>query len=131
MDVLLGVSGARAAALQAAAQPIPPAVQIRGLIDTGASGTCIDPASLKSLGLSPTGVVPILTPSTGNLPHFCNQFDVSLTLLHADHRLHFDTVAVMESNLAAQGIHALIGRDILGKCLFVYDGQAGTFTLAF
>lgn len=131
LDVLVGVSAARAVALQQVSQPIPQPAQIRGLIDTGASGTCIDPAALKGLGLTPTGTMPMLTPSTGPTPHLCNQYDVSLTLLHPSLQLNLDTVAVSESHLSAQGIQALIGRDILARCLLVYDGQAGVFALAF
>jgi hypothetical protein len=33
--------------------------------------------------------------------------------------------------LQAQGIHALIGRDILMQCVLHYNGTTGTFTLAF
>jgi hypothetical protein len=45
----------------------------------------------------------------------------------------------MISNLAVlcaelfqpQGFHALIGRDILARCLFTYNGDTGLFTLAY
>jgi hypothetical protein len=102
---------------------VPNPVRVRGLIDTGASSTCIDSGSLQSariaspaasgasstcidsgslapLGLTPTGTISMMTPWTGATPHVCNQYDI-------------------------------IGRDILAQCLFVYDGQAGNFSLAF
>jgi hypothetical protein len=40
-------------------------------------------------------------------------------------------LAVIESELAHQGIQTLIGRDILFFCLLIYDGHAGTFALGF
>ena len=60
-----------------------------------------------------------------------SQYDVSLTLLHPKLSLNFGAVAVIGSQLSPQGIQALIGRDVLKNCLFVYDGQAGIFSLAF
>lgn len=33
--------------------------------------------------------------------------------------------------LVVQGFHALIGRDILDRCLFVYNGTTQLFTLAY
>jgi hypothetical protein len=54
-----------------------------------------------------------------------------MTLVHPTSQFTLDTVSVMEAALEGQGIQALIGRDILKNCLFVYDGKAGTFALAF
>ena len=131
LDIAVGVSQPRAEALTANNQPVPQPLPVRGLIDTGASCTCIDPAILQGLGLTPTGTVSIATPSTGNQPHYCDQYDVSITLLHPIFQYTFLIVPVIEANLSAQGIQALIGRDVLKNCLFVYDGTAGIFTLAF
>jgi hypothetical protein len=129
-----GVSQARRNALIAAGQPIPNPVNIQGLIDTGASNTCIDPSVLTALNLSPTGSTLMNTPSTGATPVSVDTYDVSLTIFaatpHAPLMLH--TIPVSSSELlAAQGFHALIGRDILKNCLLTYDGQGGLFSLAF
>jgi predicted aspartyl protease len=131
VDILVGVSQARHDALIRAGLPIPQLVQIRALIDTGASSTCIDPAELQKLGLSPTGIIPVHTPSTGDQAHNLSQYDVSLILLHPKLQLRLGTVAVVESQLAIQGIQGLIGRDVLTNCLFIYDGATGIFTLGF
>jgi hypothetical protein len=40
-------------------------------------------------------------------------------------------VPVIESTLAGQGFHVLIGRDVLSHRFFAYDGRAQTFVLAF
>jgi hypothetical protein len=60
-----------------------------------------------------------------------NQYDVSLILLHPNLTLSWGAVPVVESQLMVQGIHCLLGRDVLSNCLLVYDGVAGTFVFAF
>jgi aspartyl protease len=130
----IGPSQAKRTALAAAGQPIPPFMPIRGLIDTGASCTCVDPSVLSTLGLSPTGSVTVNTPSTGSSPHTADQYDVSLMIPSGTPTppLFVQNLAVMCAELlAAQGFHALIGRDILSRCLFAYNGTANLFTLAY
>lgn len=131
LELLVGVSRPRQEALKRAKQPVPNPVKIRGLIDTGASGTCLDPQCLSSLGLTPTGQALIHTPSTGGTPALCNQYDVSIILVHASVRMTIGEMPIIESALVVQGIHALVGRDILASCLFVYDGRGEQFMLAF
>jgi predicted aspartyl protease len=131
VDIQVGVSEEREDALLKAGLPVPNPVQIRALIDTGASCTCIDPSALQSLGLTPTGSTPIHTPSTGGTAQNADQYDVSVILLHPNLQLTIPTVAIIEAELSIQGIQALIGRDVLQGCLLIYDGQAGIFTLAF
>lgn len=132
LDFVIGVSSPRAEALRKGGNPVPQQIKIRGLIDTGASGTCIDPTCLTALGLSPTGQVPIHTPSTEEgTPKILRQFDISLVLMHPGISFQLNTLAVIESRLIYQGYHALIGRDVLKSCLFVYNGDEETFSLAF
>jgi hypothetical protein len=73
----------------------------------------------------------ILTPSTGSSPHPANTFDVGIVIPVATHTFTIPAMQVFESSLNIQGIQALIGRDILNNCLFVYDGRANIFSLAF
>ncbi len=132
LEFFVGVSSPRADALRLAGQTVPPPILVRGLIDTGASCTCIDPAILQSLGVVSTGTVPTHTPSTQiGAPHIANQFDISMILQHPKLSWQFHAVPVLESSLSHQGIQALIGRDILANCLLSYDGQACIFSLAF
>jgi len=135
LGAYVGVSSARRTALLAASQPVPNPILIQALVDTGASGTCVDPSVLTTLGLSPTGSVTVNTPSTGNNPHVADQYDVSIVVpsgkpTHAP--LIIPNLPVMCAELlAAQGIHALIGRDILSLCMLTYNGAEGFFTLAY
>jgi hypothetical protein len=130
----VGVSQARAQALTDAGQSVPQPVPIQAMLDTGASNTCVDPGVLDQLGLSPTGVIQMVTPSTGSAPAQAEQYDVSLvifSMLGHPPLLHL-TIPVTKSHLhALQGFHALIGRDVLKGCLLAYDGQSGLFSLAY
>ena len=131
LGILVGVSGPRADALKASGQTVPSPVVVQGLIDTGASCTCIDPSVLQSLNLSPTGTVSVHTPSTGAAPHSTNQYDVSILLVHPNNVFPFHNLPIIESQLAVQGIQALIGRDILKECVLVYNGAMNWYTFSF
>lgn len=128
------VSQGRAAALHSAGKPAPQPVKATALVDTGASCTCVDPAVVSALGLQPTGSSQVVTPTTGTTPHNASVYDVGLFITGAQGStpLHFSTIPVVTASLLApQGFHALIGRDILGKCLVTYNGTAGFFTFAY
>lgn len=129
----MNVSYPRQSALKGAKQKVPPPVPIRALVDTGASGTALDPTIVQQLALVPTGQVQLLTPSTNGIAHSCNQYDVMLSIPHPSLVRHWTTLPVMECNLLTQGggFHMLLGRDVLKGCMLVYDGQGGTFHLAF
>ena len=119
----------------AAKQPVPDLVKIRALVDTGASCTCVDPSVLSALGLTPTGSAMMVTPSTGSTPHQTDQYDVALVIgasSASQPPLVVPTLAVVASELLSrQGFHALIGRDVLRRCILNYNGSSGFFTLAY
>ncbi len=135
VDAFVGVSQPRRVALTQSGQQVPALVQVRALIDTGASSSCVDPSVLSALGLSPTGSAPMITPSTGTTPHIADQYDISLLIPSATTSqlplvFHAMPVACVEL-LLAQGFHALIGRDVLQQCLLTYNGNRNWFTLAY
>jgi hypothetical protein len=131
ISLQIGLSAPRIAALQKTNAPVPQAVVLRCLIDTGASGTCVDAAALAPLGLTPTGTTLISTPSTGQTPHQCLTYDVGIMFAHQDGYRLFGTIAVVATDFSVQSIDGLLGRDVLGSCLLVYDGTAKTFSIAF
>lgn len=129
LDAWIGVSAARRAALTAATQPVPAMIHVRALVDTGASHTCVASSVLHPLGITPTGTVPIFTPSTGVVAADREQYDISLLILN-------DTLPpFLRATMPAictelfGGIDVLIGRDILNTCLLVFDGN--TCSLAY
>lgn len=122
----------RIQALTNAGHTVPTPVQIRGLLDTGASRSGLDPSVLTALGLTPTGTVLVNTPTTGTTPVSVDQYDVALMIPAGNGApLLTQTLPVTATELvAAQGFHMLIGRDILSQCVVVYNGS-GFFTLAY
>lgn len=132
VDVLIGVTGPRRFQLTKHNFPVPPRARVRVVLDTGSALTAFDPQVLRALDLRPVGSITIHTPSTGQTPHTCNEYDVSISLLHPDGELHFPFVPVIDSEFAGpDGIRGLIGRNVLADCLFVYNGPQDTFTLGF
>jgi hypothetical protein len=128
------VSEARRVALRAANEPIPGVQVVRALIDTGASFTSIDRAVLSALGLEPTGTIDIVTPSTGQGPHLADAYDVDFQIGAGpeDVPLWIPNLRTASCDLfQRQGIHALIGRDILQRCIFIYNGSMNLFSLSF
>jgi len=143
IDLLVNLSLPRLQVIQAAKQTIPPHTRCRGLIDTGASATGIDPTLAKQLNLVPTGKVPIHTPSTaGGAPHMANEYDMSLivplgktpqdNMVSAIMCQPFQSFRVVETNLLNQGggFLMLVGRDILNRFCMTYDGRHASYILA-
>jgi hypothetical protein len=130
IDVVVSVSAPRANALTSNSLAVPQPITVRGLIDTGASNTCIDPSIVTSLGLQPTGLMQIITPSTGNVPVLCSQYDISVIFPFPLMVFSVPTLPVTESSLAHQGFAMLIGRDILAHSLLIYDGKNNEFTFS-
>jgi hypothetical protein len=131
ITLLVGVSHPRQGMLQAANLPVPQPVQIRALIDTGASGTLIVAASLQSLALVPSGTTSMITPSTGPNPVPVDQYDVSLILTHPPVTIAIPAWPIVECQSLGGNYQALLGRDFLSLCLFVYDGRAQRFSLGY
>ncbi len=112
-------------ALKKAGSQIPGPVPVKGMIDTGATASVIQPHIASTLGLQPVGVVSISTPSSANVP--CNQYLVRLVLPNS---VVVETLAI-EAPLHGQQVQCLIGRDVLAHGVLVYTGYVNQFTLSF
>lgn len=134
VDVFVGVSAPRSKALQDAGQPVPGIVNARMLIDTGASSTNICSSVIQRLSLVPTGQAMVLTPSTGTAAVTMDQYDVNLYFPYpqASTPPHvIRTIPIICADFTAQGIHGLIGRDILARSNMFYNGDLQLCTLNF
>ena len=121
--------------LQAAGKLPPTAIEGLAIVDTGANRTCVDRSVVSALGLVPLGVSRVRTPSTGDAPTSGRQFEVALLLqtsVPGESPLEVDPLEVVALDLVAwQGVHAILGRDVLERCLLVYHGPEEQFTLAY
>lgn len=131
IKLFVGVSTPRRTALQTAGLPVPTPIVVDFLVDTGASCTAVDAATIAPLGISPTGDILVSTPTTGGQPETRLQYDVALILYHADNSRLFGVHPVIATDFGQQNIGGLLGRDVLEKCLLVYDGSNKHFCLAF
>ena len=76
----------------------------------------------------------MLTPSTGNTPERADEYDCGVLIFAetTENPYAIRNLPVVETRLLqSQGFHALIGRDVLAKCVLNYNGSANTYTLAF
>ena len=132
VDAAVMVSVSRAEALTLAGQPVPGAQRIFALLDTGASISAVDPGVLQTLGLQATGKADIHTPSTQGVPVLVDTYDVCIGIFAArpgDSHFVSETVQVTASVLTG-GVQALIGTDILRRCILTYNGADDCFSLA-
>jgi predicted aspartyl protease len=112
-------------ALKKSGDSLPDPVLVKGMIDTGATGTVIQPEIAKKLRLQPVGVVTISTPSSENVP--CYQYIVRLIF---PSNVIVEAIAV-EAPLKGQHIQCLVGRDVLAHGVLVYTGYINQFSLSF
>jgi len=131
LDIFLDISQARKVTLKTAGRPYPQPIKVKALIDTGASCTCVDPSVIQALDITPTGAGAVSTPLTGESPQICNKYDITVLLVHPEIQYQIGAIPVLETKVFGQGIQALIGRDVLSKCLLTYNGNIDQYTISF
>jgi hypothetical protein len=135
LNIVIGISEGRRKALESLNLNSPDPIQISAIIDTGASGTCIESSVLKKLHLTPTGSTQMSTPSTGGKTVDIDLYDVSIIIppgKDGDLPFSLGTLPVMcVADNSFPGYKALIGRDILRHCIFNYNGSINLYSLAF
>jgi hypothetical protein len=134
IDVLIGVIEARRRVLAKHSMPVPERISVRAQIDTGASATAVLLKVFQQLGETPIGKTKVLVTSAGPEPQEFDEYAVSITLVGPDGVDMYIPLAerVIGCHFEEEErIEALLGRDNLSHCLFVYDGRNEVFTLAF
>jgi predicted aspartyl protease len=131
ISVRIEVSPRQAFALRQRGRPVPIGVDILAVVDTGASCSVLDEQIIRRLSLAPLGRVSIHTPSTGQAYVQRGSYLASIILGAGEPgRIEFVS-RVIESELASQGFLALIGRDVLSRCILTFDGPADRFVLEY
>jgi hypothetical protein len=114
---------------------VPNFQQATGLLDTGASMTCIDSSLIQALHLPPHSSQQVRTPTTGVNPVTSSTYLLDLTVLHpsGDHNrdLVVRDLEVVEAHFINMGHLVLIGTDVLALCRLSYNGPASTFRLSY
>ena len=105
-----------------------------GAVDTGATITAIDRRVFAALGLSAIESRDVSTPSGMQVLEI-HRIHIRLTQVGLE--LELPMVAAIDLsggkvavNGVPQDIIALIGRDILERCVFTYNGPAASFSLS-
>jgi predicted aspartyl protease len=95
---------------------------LKALIDTGASVTIINPEIAKTCKLRWTGSARIVAVGgmAGEFPEHAAAISFPGTKLRS-----FDAIRVVACPIVRRPFSCLIGRDILQKFQFVYDGRTG------
>jgi hypothetical protein len=121
----------RVTALKRLSMPYSTPETALGLLDTGASCSAIDVLLAHRLGLEARGVTNIHTPSTGDAHVATNVYDVCYVIGEGSPKPLVTNLSVIECKLASEGFLVLIGRDVLDKCVFQYNGPTARYTLEF
>lgn len=134
VDLLVGVSEQRRQRLVSAGFPVPKSVGLRVQVDTGSFITGLIPQVFDQLGIAFFATVLVRTPSTTpDKPAECEQFDVSLALLSGTTPEYLPSIHVIASAdfEREENVQGILGRDVLNRCVFTYEGPTRSFFLAF
>lgn len=125
------VSRVMAHALIARGRGVAPPQTIRALIDTGADRTAVHPNALRLIASSPSGTILVRRAGSGSARRVALH-DVRLAFGGAAGSpvggswIDLECAAVAPAD---PNILALIGRDMLAHCQFVYDGLSAELLL--
>lgn len=111
---------------------VPSGISGIGLIDTGATLTCIQEDVLIKLGLHPIGQE---TTGTANGPKPCNIYSARIVFptkgwtLDLGRAMGVDLTGQIIPITPPQRIIALLGRNLLERSVFIYNGITGYWTI--
>ena len=103
---------------------MPAVVNGSALIDTGASGTCIDQKAAEQAGLPV--IDKAMMASASHAKHEVPVYGAKLVIPHFS---AIDVEYAMGANLDEMNLIALIGRDLLQRAVLVYNGTDGSIAL--
>lgn len=126
LQVAITVAEQIAAELVKQGKPVHPPVAGLALVDTGAAMTCVDQDAANELQLPVVDVVTMS--SASHAKHPANVYPIRIGI--AGLTVAINAPRAIGAALKAQGLIALIGRDVLAYGTLFYNGIAGEITLA-
>jgi hypothetical protein len=132
VDATLAPSDGALQLLSQAGRPQPTPTQIKFLIDTGGESTAIDEALIDKWGL-PYVKAGFVATMTGSKP--VRYYDLRLRFAAANGQevCTFEPIVIMARRSPFEGMpySGLIGRDILDRVVFTYDGRGHRCSIDF
>jgi len=98
------------------------------LLDTGASNSVIDMDYISQCQVASRGTGKSFTPHGDKISQYFS-LDVSMCGIAGEFIPEFKDVVVGTENLSAFAYKFIVGRDILSKCTFIFDGRNGKYSL--
>jgi hypothetical protein len=131
VKLFLGPSVPRAEALAAAGRPPVYPIEVASLVDTGASTTCIDKSVAEQLGLIVTAYLDLKTVSSGDVLIPAARYEVQILFPWGPPFLIASEIPVVATELAHLGVRALLSRDVLSRCVLIWNGPEDSLTVCF
>lgn len=131
VELVIAPTEARAEALKAAAGPIPPSIVVLAMLDTGAAISLITHRIAEQLNLDPGGErsvfgVAVAATETG-VVYRVRLFFGGMPAV----QLASTAQVIAVEDLTEFGVSMIVGRDLLSRCLLLYNGPDGRCTFAF
>lgn len=131
IDALVCVNERLQHYLQSQGKPVPPAIPVQLLIDTGADTTTIAEIHMRSLGIDPISKAPVRTITTNTTGETCDVYGASLKLAavgFGEKSHYIPTLEVLAREFHNEGFDGLLGGDVLRTLLFTIDGPRQRFS---
>jgi len=131
VEVEIWLSAPKREALFRKGQQLPPPQRLLLVLDTGADTTMINDRVLTgSLGLDVRSQTRMETASNVGVAEICDTYDVELTLApNAVNPWKIQPLEVLGKHLP--NMDGMLGRDVLNRAVFEYDGPRRTVRLTY
>lgn len=130
VEVQLGISELRRAAMRRAGVTPPSPIPVYFLIDTGASCSWVDEMHMRSLNLEPQSWHHAHNLSSKGVAQAFSAYEVSLVLggVATENSRRFNLM-IGGASFNNQPVEGVLGRDVLNQCILGWRGLAGTLRI--
>jgi len=132
IELLVAPSEARAEELRNAGLNVPLPILVTALVDTGTKETLVERRVAEKLGLEPSDVRDVYGVGSGETPVAGVVYLMRVIYAGVPALDLASTVPVVAvEDLSRFGVRMLLGRDLLSRCVLIYNGPEGRGTFAF